>query len=153
MLGSGKTRLYAYVNNQVPSAAIRLDQFLTANGVRVDERVTILSDGAGEFEKAVNGSVRPLCRILDWFHIAMKFRAIEQSALKHPDLLAPCGRPAQQEIKSAKWLVWHGKAGEQWRGSGRSTTCLGCRPTVPLRRSGGTCARRTGTLRAITSTW
>ena len=112
MLGSGKTRLYAYVNNQVPSAAIRLDQFLAANGVREDERVTILSDGAGEFQKAVEGSVRPLCRILDWFHIAMKFRAAEQSVLKHPELLAPNGRLVEDEIKSAKWLTWHGKVGK-----------------------------------------
>lgn len=110
MLGSGTSRLYAYVNNQVPSAAMRLDRFLKENGVRPDERVTILSDGAGEFQKAVEGSVHSLCRILDWFHIAMKFRAIEQSAWKFPHLLAPCGRTVQEEIKSAKWLVWHGKA-------------------------------------------
>lgn len=107
---SGKSRLYAYVNNQVPSAANRLDRFLKDNGVRPEERVTILSDGAGEFQKAVEGSTHAVCRILDWFHIAMKFRAIEQSAWKFPDLLAPGGKTVQAEIKSAKWLVWHGKA-------------------------------------------
>ena len=85
--------LYAYVNNQVPSAASRLDRFFKENGMHPDERVTILSDGAGEFQKAVEGSVHSLWRILDWFHIAMKFRVIEQSAWKFPDLLAPCGRP------------------------------------------------------------
>ena len=110
ILESGKSRLYAYVNNQVASAATRLDQFLNENGVRANERVTILSDGADEFQKAVEGSAHSLCRILDWFHIAMKFRAIEQSAWKFPHLLAPCGRTVQEEIKSAKWLVWHGKA-------------------------------------------
>ena len=41
---------------------------------------------AGEFEKAVNGASRPTCRILDWFHIAMKFRAIDLTARKHRDL-------------------------------------------------------------------
>jgi hypothetical protein len=40
---------------------------------------SFVSDGAGEFEKAVDGSQRPLIRILDRFHIAMKRRAIEQS--------------------------------------------------------------------------
>jgi hypothetical protein len=74
--------------------------------------LTIVSDGAGEFEKAVEGSVRPLKRILDWFHIAMKFRAIEQSAQKLPELLAPNGRPIKDEIASAKWLTWHGKSDE-----------------------------------------
>ena len=80
----GKTRLYAYVHNQVASAATRLDHFLTASGVgyndRVNDRVSIFTDGAGEFEKAVNGATKPTCRILDWFHIAMKFRAIDLTA-------------------------------------------------------------------------
>lgn len=83
---------------------------MSASGVRQDERVTIVTDGAGEFEKVVNGASQPLCRIMDWFHIAMKFRAIDQSALKHPDLLAPNGRTLRQEVSSCKWLVWHGKA-------------------------------------------
>ena len=66
---SGKTRLYAYVHNQVASAATRLDYFLTASGVGHNDRVSIFTDGAGEFEKAVNGasrvfnpSSRPSCK-------------------------------------------------------------------------------------------
>jgi hypothetical protein len=42
----------------------------------------------------------------------MKFRAIEQSALKFPDLYAPNGRLVQDEIASAKRLTWHGKGFE-----------------------------------------
>ncbi|MBK6650125.1 MAG: ISKra4 family transposase [Betaproteobacteria bacterium] len=106
----GETRLYGYVHNQVPSAANRLDLFLSACGVSQTERVTIFTDGAAEFEKAVKGSLRPMCRILDWFHIAMKFRAIEQTALKDPGLQAPNGRSMRDELASCKWLVWHGKA-------------------------------------------
>ena len=106
----GKTRLYAYAHNQVPSAATRLDRFLTDSGVGPNRRVTVFTDGAGEFEKAVNGASRPTCRILNWFHIAMKFRAIEQTALKYPDMVAPNGRSLHDEIASFKWLVWHGKA-------------------------------------------
>ena len=131
MLGSGESRLYAYVNNQVPSAASRLDRFLKDNGVHLDERVTILSDGAGEFQKAVEGSAHSLCRILDWFHIAMKFRAIEQSAWKFPDLLAPCGKTVQAEIKSAKWLVWHGKASKAVARLKAIHDALGIPPEAP----------------------
>ncbi|KRB75741.1 hypothetical protein ASE07_26385 [Noviherbaspirillum sp. Root189] len=50
-----------------------------------------------------------MTRILDWFHIAMKFRAINQSTLKFPDLYAPNGRSVQDEIAKAKWLTWHSK--------------------------------------------
>ena len=106
----GGSRVYAYVTKEVSAPAARLDHFLCENGVGLNEPVTVISDGGAEFEKAVNGSKRPLNRILDWFHIAMKFRAIEQSALKHRDLSAPSGRPIERDIAGAKWLLWHGRA-------------------------------------------
>jgi len=55
-LVDGSTKLYAYVGNQVPSAASRLDHFLSKQGVQPHERVTVISDGAGEFTKEVDGS-------------------------------------------------------------------------------------------------
>ncbi|MEJ8827191.1 hypothetical protein WKW80_35280 [Variovorax humicola] len=64
----------------------RLHRFLSSSGIGAHERVTILCDAAGEFEKVVQRTGRPLCRIVDWFHIAMKFRAVEQTALKYPGL-------------------------------------------------------------------
>jgi hypothetical protein len=57
-------RLYAYVHKLVPSAPARLDQFLFASGVAPDERVTVISDDAGEFGKAVEGSQLARGRIL-----------------------------------------------------------------------------------------
>jgi hypothetical protein len=80
-LRDGKTKLYAYVGKRVPSAAARLDHFLARHRVNSDERVTVISDGAGELTKAVDGSRFARGRILDRFHIAMKFRAVEQSIL------------------------------------------------------------------------
>ena len=108
----GHTRVYAYVHNQVSSAAGRLDEFLAASGVSPDARVTILTDGAGEFDKAAKGCKQPMCRILDWFHIAMKFKAAERSVFgsKFIDSLEREG--IEQQIRRAKWLVWHGKAGK-----------------------------------------
>ena len=69
----GPPKLYAYVHGEVTSAVARLDQFLSRNGVASDERVTVISDDAGEFAKTVEGSQLARGRILDWFHIAMKF--------------------------------------------------------------------------------
>ena len=48
-------------------------------------------------------------RILDWFHIAMKFRAAEQSIFSSRRQKGPDWKWIEREIKSAKWLVWHGK--------------------------------------------
>jgi hypothetical protein len=55
-------------------------QFLSRNGVPSDERVTVISDDAGEFSKTLQGSQLARGRILDWFHIAMKFKAAQRSA-------------------------------------------------------------------------
>ena len=105
-------RLYAYVHKQVPSAAARLDQFLCASGVGLNERVTVISDDAGEFGKAVEGSQLARGRILDWFHIAMKFKAAENSVFGSATI-EPLEREAvKTEIEHAKWLVWHGKGGK-----------------------------------------
>jgi hypothetical protein len=108
-LPSGHTQLFAYVGKQVPCAAARLDHFLAKQGVRHDERVTVISDGAGEFTKAVDGSRFARGRILDWFHIAMKFRAAELSVLGSRLTEGPDWSRIESELKSAKWLVWHGK--------------------------------------------
>jgi hypothetical protein len=98
------------VHKLVPSAPARLDQFLFASGVAPDERVTVISDDAGEFGKAVDGSQLARGRILDWFHIAMKFKAARNSVLGS-QTMEPHERIAvETEIDHAKWLVWHGKS-------------------------------------------
>jgi hypothetical protein len=109
-LADGQTKVYAYVGKQVRSGAGRLDHFLARSGVRWDECVTVISDGAGEFTTAVKGSRFARGRILDWFHIAMKFRAAEQSLIssrRRSD--GPDWDGIDQAIRRAKWSVWHGK--------------------------------------------
>ncbi|WP_167760340.1 ISKra4 family transposase [Paraburkholderia pallida] len=109
MFKDGPPKLYAYVHKEVISAAARLDQFLSRNGVGTDERVTVISDDAGEFEKAVQGSQLARNQILDWFHIAMKFQAAQRSVFGSK-MIDPMERQSvETEIIHAKWLVWHGK--------------------------------------------
>jgi hypothetical protein len=105
----GTRKLYAYVHKEVPSTAARLDQFLSRNGVASDERVTVISDDAGEFEKAVRGSQLARGRILDWFHIAMKFKAAQRSVFGSKMIASLERESMETEITHAKWLVWHGK--------------------------------------------
>jgi hypothetical protein len=42
-----------------------------------DQRLTVISDGTGAFRTAVDGSQLARRRILDWFHIAIIFRAAQ----------------------------------------------------------------------------
>src|SRR5258705_13633 len=54
----GPPKLYAYVHKEVTSTGARLDQFLSRNGVGIDERVTLISEDAGELAKTVEGRQR-----------------------------------------------------------------------------------------------
>jgi len=107
----GPPKLYAYVHKEVTSAAARLDQFLSRNGVESDERVTVISDDAGEFGKTVEGSQLARGRSLDWFHIAMKFQGAERSVFGSKMIDSMERESVETEIIHAKWLVWHGKGG------------------------------------------
>ncbi|BCG04304.1 hypothetical protein PPGU19_088720 (plasmid) [Paraburkholderia sp. PGU19] len=105
----GPPKLYAYVHKEVTSAAARLDQFLSRNGEAIDERVTVISDDGGEFAKTIEGSKLARGRILDWFHIAMKFRAAQRSVFGSNVIDSMERESVEDEINHAKWLVWHGK--------------------------------------------
>jgi hypothetical protein len=105
-------RLYAYVHKRVPSAGAQLDQFLHTCGVGPNERVTVISDDAGEFDKAVQCSELARGRILDWFDIAMKFKAAENSIFGSAEVEPDQRELMTTEIEHAKWLVWHGKGGK-----------------------------------------
>jgi hypothetical protein len=72
-------------------------------------RVTVISDDAGEFGKAVDGSQLARGRILDWFHIAMKFKAAKNSVLGSQPMEPHERIAVETEIDHAKWLVWHGE--------------------------------------------
>ena len=142
-------RLYAYVHKLVPTAPARLDQFLYASGVAPDERVTVISDNAGEFGKAVDGSQLARGRILDWFHIAMKFKAAKNSLLGS-QTMEPHERIAvETEIDHAKWLVWHAKAGNRYPASRPWMPRCWRRKAMSTRRCTGTCAAWTSTLRTM----
>ena len=106
---NGPPKLYAYVHREVTSAAARLDQFLSRNGVASDERVTVISDDAGEFAKTVEGRQLARGRILDWFHIATKFQAAQRSVFGSQMIDSMDRESVETEITHAKWLVWHGK--------------------------------------------
>jgi hypothetical protein len=101
--------LAVIAHRDVTSAAARLDQFLSWNGVASDARVTVISDDAGEFAKTVEGSQPARGRIVDWCHIAMKFQAAQRFVFGGKMIDSMDRESVETEITRAKWLVWHGK--------------------------------------------
>jgi hypothetical protein len=51
-----------------------------------------------------------MCRILDWFHVPMKFQAEERPVLGCTQIDAEERSAFEHRIRGANWLVWHGKS-------------------------------------------
>ena len=83
---NGTSRVYGYVNKEVTSAATRLDHFLSEQMVGNDEKITIVSDGAAEFEKAVEGSVRTYLGLVSYCNEIAGNRAVSS---KIPGTFSP----------------------------------------------------------------
>jgi hypothetical protein len=109
-LADGTTRLCGYVTKQVQRSSKRLDLFVSQLGVRPHERVTAVADAAGEFETALGESQYVSLRIVDWFHIAMKFRAAQLSASGIREQLPDHWKGISMRLERAKWRLWHGRA-------------------------------------------
>ena len=58
----------------------------------------------------VEGSQLARGRILDWFHIAMKFKAAKNSVFGNATIESAERVAVETEIDHTKWLVWHGKS-------------------------------------------
>ena len=109
-LADGTTQLCGYVTKQVQRGSKRLDLFVSQLGVRPHERVTAVADAAGEFETALGESQYVSLRIVDWFHIAMKFRAAQLSASGMREQLPDNWEGISLRLERAKWRLWHGRA-------------------------------------------
>ena len=67
-----------------------------------------VADAAGEFETALGESQYVSLRIVDWFHIAMKFRVAQLSASGVREQLPDHWEGISMRLERAKWRLWHG---------------------------------------------
>jgi hypothetical protein len=87
---------------------------LEAAGYRSDvTEVTVFTDGANGLRSLARVVFGPKCQpILDWFHLAMRLRHIEQSACSltsHVKSHAVAKAKIQAELQRLHWRLWHGK--------------------------------------------
>ena len=100
----------AYVNEQTRSPLSRLHHFLHLQDVDLHTSVAIISDGGEDVAYPTYLPWRPVQRILDWFHIAMRFEYVLQrlrGSRKSDPLTAEA---SLKRVGSAKWRLWHGHA-------------------------------------------
>lgn len=105
---------------QAPSRQVRQD--LKETGWDGESPVTVISDGEPALPNLVRYAVGgPVRHILDWWHISMRVKHVENAvrgllqAKNFPGIPVLFGRPAER----LRWYLWHGKirvatTGLQW---------------------------------------
>ncbi|MCA0273870.1 MAG: hypothetical protein LCH69_17650 [Proteobacteria bacterium] len=83
---------------------------LTRLGYQGKGEITVITDGAECLKPLKTALPQPAEHILDWFHIAMKLRPIEQTAAwltqrPWPDAV----RDLAEKVASVKWRLWNGQ--------------------------------------------
>jgi hypothetical protein len=105
---------FATSNTSQRELRARTLQALQFEGFSGHGEVTILSDGAEIMKRLPRALPKPTTHIIDWFHLAMKIRPMQQIA-DHIVGSRPilCGILAviDAEIKALKWKLWHGQVG------------------------------------------
>lgn len=72
--------------------------------------VTVISDGEDCLKRLRAALPQPAEHILDWFHIAMKLRPIEQTSVWFSRRLPPFeAKELEEDVKAVKWRLWNGQ--------------------------------------------
>jgi hypothetical protein len=108
-----KPRRFAFAPKGADSPVAILRAALGAQGWRPGQRVTVISDGEAVLPNLVRAATRePVRHILDWFHLSMRMRPIEQMLLGLSGRDLRDIRPlmaAQASIERVRHLLWHGR--------------------------------------------
>jgi hypothetical protein len=116
-LASGTTKPYvfAWVGSLVNGAADRVSTLVRARTGQQAVNLCIVTDGANNTQSIRQGLACPATPILDWFHISMKIRHVEQ--------LVQGLRPRTQtehatksllaaDLGKIRWCLWHNNSGK-----------------------------------------
>ena len=88
---------------------IRQQAFLASVGIGLNVPITVLSDGGEDVDSACSLPAANM-RILDWFHIGMRFEHLRLAAVGLKGLDEYDRTELLRNVEAAKWLLWHGRA-------------------------------------------
>jgi hypothetical protein len=105
---------FAWISQRPGESEEFLKAALQGNGWTPESKVVVLADGADGLKNLVQAAIKsePLS-ILDWFHISMRLRPIEQMAAKVAATLND-GEPAmaafvRQKLPNVRHQMWNGQ--------------------------------------------
>ena len=103
---------FATSNTSQREMRARTLQALQSEGYSGHGEVTILSDGAEIMKRLPRALAKPTTHIIDWFHLAMKIRPMQQIAdyiVGSRTILCGILAVIDAEIAAFKWKLWHGQ--------------------------------------------
>lgn len=103
-----RTHAHAYCVGYDPWQGLRQQAFLTSVGIGPEVPLTVLCDGGEDVALAAELGRRSV-RILDWFHIGMKFEHLIQALRGLKGVDSHERDWLIRRVEGAKWLLWHGK--------------------------------------------
>ncbi len=109
-VGSKGGTLFAFSGTSRTRMRAEALHALTNLGYQGRGEITVISDGAECLKRLKTALPQPATHILDWFHIAMKLRPIEQiaaSVSRRPRPDAPDN--LAETVESVRWLLWNGQ--------------------------------------------
>ncbi len=107
-LGSD-SRCHAYVQKLVDCDGARLTEFIEQQEDLSNVALTIITDGGGDVKAASRLPGESHLKILDWFHLAMYFQIVLQTATRLKRWLYNETRTVFEEIVNIKWKFWNGQ--------------------------------------------
>ena len=133
MATKGKTpHVFAFVRNELPEAVERLATLVRSVTGCMDPKLSLITDGANGLRTIASQLPFPVEPVLDWFHISMRVRYLEQivagmRAVTETEKAAKSTLVAR--INKLRWCFWH--ANVQKAESRMREILLICRIVVP----------------------
>jgi len=110
--GMPPSHYFATSNTSQRQMRARTLQALQFEGYSGHGEVTALSDGAEIMKRLPRALPKPKTHIIDWLHLAMKIRHMQQIAdhmVGSRTILCGILAVIDEEIAALKWKLWHGQ--------------------------------------------
>ena len=104
------SRCHAYVQAEVDDGGERIAHFIGQGKDRPQPCVTFMTDGGSDIKAATPVPGKTSHRILDWFHLAMAFQVVLNTATPLKRWRYSDRFTVVKEIERIKWKFWHGQS-------------------------------------------
>ncbi|MDT5283606.1 MAG: hypothetical protein QOJ20_4801 [Mycobacterium sp.] len=109
---------FAWVPEATGATSAMMKSALDDDGVTADSSLGVIADSADGLESVVREAAgRPPTQRLDWFHISMRLRPLEQMLGRVASLIPDQEqrRALQSDTPRLRWQLWHGRGRDAMR--------------------------------------